>query len=78
MIAEKVIQGILSTLGEMRDPAHRWRAELRQTVEQLIADLAADPKMSTLADSFRGRAAVESARNRTGQDAVGGNRAQPQ
>jgi uncharacterized membrane-anchored protein YjiN (DUF445 family) len=53
MIAEKVVNGLLSTLGEMRDPKHRWRIELRKTVEQLIADLASDPKVSARAESFK-------------------------
>jgi uncharacterized membrane-anchored protein YjiN (DUF445 family) len=53
MIAEKVVNGMLSTLGEMRDPAHRWRVELRKTVEELIADLASDPKVSARAESFK-------------------------
>ncbi len=53
MIAEKVLNGILSTLGEMRDPAHRWRIELRNAVETLIADLAAEPSTLARAESFK-------------------------
>jgi uncharacterized membrane-anchored protein YjiN (DUF445 family) len=53
MIAEKVISGLLSTLGEMRDPAHPWRLELQKAIERLIADLAADPRMHAQAERFK-------------------------
>jgi uncharacterized membrane-anchored protein YjiN (DUF445 family) len=53
MIAEKVINGVLGTLAEMRNPAHPWRVELRQTVEKLIADLARDPQMHARAEGFK-------------------------
>lgn len=42
IIADKVLNGMLSSLTEMRDPKHRWRVELKRTVEQLIAQLASD------------------------------------
>jgi uncharacterized membrane-anchored protein YjiN (DUF445 family) len=45
MIADKVMNGMLSTLTEMRNPKHSWRVELQRTVRQLIAQLAADPQM---------------------------------
>ena len=53
MIAEKVLNGMLSTLGEMRNPTHPWRVELRQSVEKLIRDLAADPQMRARAESIK-------------------------
>lgn len=53
IIAEKVLNGMLSTLREMRDPAHPWRIELRTTVEKLIADLASDPQMHARAESIK-------------------------
>ena len=53
MIAEKVLNGALSTLGEMRDPRHPWRIELRKTVEKLIGDLATDPRMHARAESIK-------------------------
>ncbi len=53
MIAEKVINGLLSTLGEMRDPAHPWRLELQKAIERLIDDLAADPQMHAQAERFK-------------------------
>jgi uncharacterized membrane-anchored protein YjiN (DUF445 family) len=53
MIAEKVLNGMLSTLGEMRNPAHPWRVELRKTVEKLISDLATEPQMQARAESIK-------------------------
>jgi uncharacterized membrane-anchored protein YjiN (DUF445 family) len=45
--------GLLSTMHAMRDPAHPWRIELRQTVEKLIADLANDPDMRELGEAWK-------------------------
>jgi uncharacterized membrane-anchored protein YjiN (DUF445 family) len=53
MIAEKVISGMASTLGEMRDPRHPWRIELRKAVETMIADLASDPQMRARAEAIK-------------------------
>ena len=53
MIAEKVLNGLLSTFGEMRNPRHPWRVELRKTVEKLIADLASDPQMHAHAEGIK-------------------------
>ncbi|MGA9321626.1 MAG: DUF445 family protein [Xanthobacteraceae bacterium] len=53
IIAEKVLNGMLSTLGEMRDPAHPWRVELRTGVEKLIDDLATDPQMRARAEAIK-------------------------
>jgi uncharacterized membrane-anchored protein YjiN (DUF445 family) len=53
MIAEKVLNGLLGTLAEMRDPAHPWRIELRKTVEKLIAELATDPQMRARAEDLK-------------------------
>ncbi len=53
MIAEKVLNGMLSTLGEMRNPKHPWRVELRKSVEKLIVDLASDPHMQARAESLK-------------------------
>ena len=44
---------MLSTLGEMRDPAHPWRVELRTGVEKLIDDLATDPQMRARAEAIK-------------------------
>jgi uncharacterized membrane-anchored protein YjiN (DUF445 family) len=53
MIAEKVLNGLLGTLAEMRDPAHSWRIELRKTVEKLIGELATDPQMRARAEDLK-------------------------
>jgi uncharacterized membrane-anchored protein YjiN (DUF445 family) len=53
MIAEKVLNGMLGTLGEMRNPGHPWRVDLRKTVEKLISDLASDPQMHARAESIK-------------------------
>jgi uncharacterized membrane-anchored protein YjiN (DUF445 family) len=53
MIAEKVLNGMLGTLSEMRDPRHPWRIELRKAVEKLIGDLATDPQMRARAESMK-------------------------
>ncbi len=53
VIAEKVLNGVQSTLAEMRDPAHPWRVELQAAVDKLIADLASDPEMHASAEAFK-------------------------
>jgi uncharacterized membrane-anchored protein YjiN (DUF445 family) len=53
IIAEKVLNGLLGTLAEMRDPSHPWRIELRKTVEKLIAELATDPQMRARAEDLK-------------------------
>jgi uncharacterized membrane-anchored protein YjiN (DUF445 family) len=53
MIAEKVLNGLVGTLAEMRDPAHPWRIELRKTVEKLIGELATDPQMRARAEELK-------------------------
>jgi uncharacterized membrane-anchored protein YjiN (DUF445 family) len=52
-IADRVTSGILGTMREMRDPAHPWRIELRQSVEKWIADLATDPEMQAFGESVK-------------------------
>ena len=53
MIADRLINGILSTLSELRDPAHPWRVELQQSIDKLIADLANDPEMRARGEAFK-------------------------
>jgi uncharacterized membrane-anchored protein YjiN (DUF445 family) len=53
MIADKVMNGLLSTMGEMRNPAHPWRVELQKAVEKLIHDLATDPQMYARGEAFK-------------------------
>ena len=53
MIADKVMNGVLSSLTAMRDPQHPWRDELRQGVEKLIAQLQSDPDMQAQGEAFK-------------------------
>jgi uncharacterized membrane-anchored protein YjiN (DUF445 family) len=53
IIADRVMNGLLSTLRELRDPAHPWRVELQKAVEKLIADLAADPDMFAAGEAIK-------------------------
>jgi hypothetical protein len=53
IIADKLMDGMLSTLAEMRDPSHPWRIELQNAVERLIDDLAGDPQMHASGEAFK-------------------------
>jgi uncharacterized membrane-anchored protein YjiN (DUF445 family) len=53
IVADKVMNGTLTTLTEMRDPSHPWRRELRQGIEQLIARLGSDPQMHARGETFK-------------------------
>ena len=52
-IAERVMSGVIATMREMRDPAHPWRVELAQSVEQWIAELATDPQMRAAGERIK-------------------------
>jgi uncharacterized membrane-anchored protein YjiN (DUF445 family) len=53
IIADKVMNGVLATLTEMRDVKHPWRVELHKTVQRLIAKLASDPQMYVRGEAFK-------------------------
>jgi uncharacterized membrane-anchored protein YjiN (DUF445 family) len=53
MIADRVTDGLLSTMAEMRDSAHPWRVELQQAVERLIDDLANDPELFARGEALK-------------------------
>ena len=53
MIAAKVINGLTETLREMRDPDHPWREQANALVEDLIDDLAHDPKMHAQGEALK-------------------------
>jgi uncharacterized membrane-anchored protein YjiN (DUF445 family) len=53
MIADKVLSGLLSTLGELRNPDHPWRLELSKTIVKLIDDLGSDPQMRERAEAIK-------------------------
>jgi len=53
MIADKVMDGLTTTLSQMRDPSHPWRIELKKTIEKLIDDLAHDPGLYQQGEVFK-------------------------
>lgn len=53
MIADKVLNGALATLTEMRNPAHPWRVELQRGIERLIKQLGSDPQMYAKGEAFK-------------------------
>jgi uncharacterized membrane-anchored protein YjiN (DUF445 family) len=53
IIADRVMSGLLSTLRELRVPAHPWRVELQKAVEKLISDLAKDPEMFATGEAIK-------------------------
>jgi uncharacterized membrane-anchored protein YjiN (DUF445 family) len=53
IIADRVMNGLLTTLRELRDPAHPWRIELQKAVEKLISDLADDPEMFAAGEGIK-------------------------
>jgi len=53
IIADKVMNGMLSTLQELREPEHPWRVELQRAVEKLIDDLATDPAMRAKGEAMK-------------------------
>jgi uncharacterized membrane-anchored protein YjiN (DUF445 family) len=53
LIADRVMNGALATLSEMRNPKHPWRIELQQSVKELIGQLASDPQMYAKGEAFK-------------------------
>jgi uncharacterized membrane-anchored protein YjiN (DUF445 family) len=53
MLADKVMNGLQSTLAEMRNPHQPWRVELRQAIETLIFDLANNPAMREQGEAMK-------------------------
>ena len=53
LLADRLMSGIQSSLGEMRRPTHPWRMEIKRTIETLIFDLANDPKMRERGEAFK-------------------------
>jgi uncharacterized membrane-anchored protein YjiN (DUF445 family) len=53
IIADRVMNGLLTTLRELRDPGHPWRVELQKAVEKLITDLAHDPEMFAAGEAIK-------------------------
>ncbi len=53
IIAARVMNGLLSTMREMREADHPWRAELRKAVDKLIVDLATDPALHAQGEAIK-------------------------
>jgi uncharacterized membrane-anchored protein YjiN (DUF445 family) len=53
LLADRLMSGIQSSLGEMRRPTHPWRMEIKRTIETLIFDLANDPRMGERGEAFK-------------------------
>jgi uncharacterized membrane-anchored protein YjiN (DUF445 family) len=53
MIAAKVINGLTTTLKEMREPDHPWRDEANALVEKWIDDLAHDPETRAKGEALK-------------------------
>jgi uncharacterized membrane-anchored protein YjiN (DUF445 family) len=53
LLADKVMNGLQSTLADMRDAEHPWRVELRRAIETLIFDLANDPAMRARGEAMK-------------------------
>ena len=53
MLADRVINGLQSSLAEMRKPQHPWRLDIRRAVETLIFDLANDPNMLARGEAMK-------------------------
>jgi len=53
MLADRVINGLQSSLAEMRKPHHPWRLDIRRAVETLIFDLANDPEMLARGEAMK-------------------------
>ena len=52
-VASKVMNGLLSTMRELRDPAHPWRTEIDQAINRLIHDLAHDPDLRARGEAVK-------------------------
>ncbi|WP_298259229.1 DUF445 domain-containing protein [Bradyrhizobium sp.] len=55
IVADRIIDGVMRILGEMREPDHPWRIEMTSTVEQLIGDLATNPAMIERGEALKAR-----------------------
>ncbi len=52
-VADRVLNGLLQTMREMREPSHPWRAEAQRLVEGLIHDLAVDPELYARGEAIK-------------------------
>jgi uncharacterized membrane-anchored protein YjiN (DUF445 family) len=52
-LADKVSDGLIETVQEMRDPAHPWRQELRKDLESFIVRLRTDPELQARVEAMK-------------------------
>jgi uncharacterized membrane-anchored protein YjiN (DUF445 family) len=52
-IADRVLNGLLQTMREMREPDHPWRAEAQRLVDGLIHDLATDAELYARGEAIK-------------------------
>jgi uncharacterized membrane-anchored protein YjiN (DUF445 family) len=55
LLADKITDGLVRTLEEMRDPAHPWRLELKEAVERYVDRLASDPATMARGEAMKRR-----------------------
>jgi uncharacterized membrane-anchored protein YjiN (DUF445 family) len=53
MLADRIGEGLLKTLEEMRDPAHPWREQLHGAVMHLVQRLREDPVLQARVEGFK-------------------------
>ena len=53
LLADRIMNGIQSSLAEMRKPQHPWRLEVKRGVETLVFDLANDPEMRERGEALK-------------------------
>jgi uncharacterized membrane-anchored protein YjiN (DUF445 family) len=53
LLADRVLNGLRSTIAEMRQPQHPWRDEVRGKIEKLIQDLAKDQRLRRRAEAMK-------------------------
>lgn len=53
MLADRISEGLLKTVQDMRDPAHPWREQLSETVLSFIRRLREDPALQAQAEALK-------------------------
>lgn len=55
IFAQRIVNGLISTIAEMRDVRHPWRRELQKATGRLIRSLAYDPVMAAKGEELKAR-----------------------
>jgi uncharacterized membrane-anchored protein YjiN (DUF445 family) len=53
LLADRVINGLQSSLAEMRKPEHPWRLDIARAIETLIFDLADNPNLRAQGEAMK-------------------------